>query len=249
MEHTILVVEDEQGIREAIGIYMKNQGYNVILAANGKEGLEKIETNDIHLAIVDIMMPVMDGISMVMEARKHHDFPILFLSAKSEDIDKITGLNIGADDYITKPFQSMELVARVRSHLRRYEQILSLKNETKNEDEYMISDLVLNNTTKRVTLNSRDIKLTPKEFDILKLLISHPGQVFSSQQIYELVWKEEAINTKQSWFIFVNYVKKSRPTLKSLFILRLYGGRAIKWRIYNEKEEYIFNNTMCFMHH
>lgn len=93
MEHTILVVEDEQGIREAIGIYMKNQGYNVILAANGKEGLEKIETNDIHLAIVDIMMPVMDGISMVMEARKHHDFPILFLSAKSEDIDKITGLN------------------------------------------------------------------------------------------------------------------------------------------------------------
>ena len=101
MEHTILVVEDEQGIREAIGIYMKNQGYNVILAANGKEGLEKIETNDIHLAIVDIMMPVMDGISMVMEARKQHDFPILFLSAKSEDIDKITGLNIGADDYIT----------------------------------------------------------------------------------------------------------------------------------------------------
>ena len=172
MEHTILVVEDEQGIREAIGIYMKNQGYNVILAANGKEGLEKIETNDIHLAIVDIMMPVMDGISMVMEARKHHDFPILFLSAKSEDIDKITGLNIGADDYITKPFQSMELVARVRSHLRRYEQILNLKNETKNEDEYMIGDLVLNNTTKRVTLNSRDIKLTPKEFDILKLIFS-----------------------------------------------------------------------------
>ena len=187
MEHTILVVEDEQGIREAIGIYMKNQGYNVILAANGKEGLEKIETNDIHLAIVDIMMPVMDGISMVMEARKHHDFPILFLSAKSEDIDKITGLNIGADDYITKPFQSMELVARVRSHLRRYEQILNLKKK----------------------LSTR----------------------------------------KRLWFIFVNYVKKSRPTLKSLFILRLYGGRAIKWRIYNEKEKYFFNNTMCFMHH
>ena len=111
---------------QIIGIYMKNQGYNVILAANGKEGLEKIETNDIHLAIVDIMMPVMDGISMVMEARKHHDFPILFLSAKSEDIDKITGLNIGADDYITKPFQSMELVARVRSHLRRYEQKIKI---------------------------------------------------------------------------------------------------------------------------
>lgn len=249
MEHTILVVEDEQGIREAIGIYMKNQGYNVILAANGKEGLEKIETNDIHLAIVDIMMPVMDGISMVMEARKHHDFPILFLSAKSEDIDKITGLNIGADDYITKPFQSMELVARVRSHLRRYEQILNLKNETKNEDEYMIGDLVLNNTTKRVTLNSRDIKLTPKEFDILKLLISHPGQVFSSQQTMNWYGKKKLSTRKRLWFIFVNYVKKSRPTLKSLFILRLYGGRAIKWRIYNEKEKYFFYNTMCFMHH
>jgi len=228
MEHTILVVEDEQGIREAIGIYMKNQGYNVILAANGKEGLEKIETNDIHLAIVDIMMPVMDGISMVMEARKHHDFPILFLSAKSEDIDKITGLNIGADDYITKPFQSMELVARVRSHLRRYEQILNLKNETKNEDEYMIGDLVLNNTTKRVTLNSRDIKLTPKEFDILKLLISHPGQVFSSQQIYELVWKEEAINTETIMVHIRKLREKIEANPKKPIYIKIVWGQGYK---------------------
>ena len=128
MEHTILIVEDEKGIQEAIGIYMKNQGYHVLLANNGKEGLDLIKNNEIHLAIVDIMMPVMDGISMVMETRKHYDFPILFLSAKSEDIDKINGLNIGADDYITKPFESMELIARVRSQLRRYEQILQLKN-------------------------------------------------------------------------------------------------------------------------
>lgn len=228
MEHTVLVVEDEQGIREAIGIYMKNQGYNVILAANGKEGLEKIEINDIHLAIVDIMMPVMDGISMVMEARKHHDFPILFLSAKSEDIDKITGLNIGADDYITKPFQSMELVARVRSHLRRYEQILNLKNETKNEDEYMIGDLVLNNTTKRVTLNSRDIKLTPKEFDILKLLISHPGQVFSSQQIYELVWTEEAINTETIMVHIRKLRKKIETNPKKPIYIKVVWGQGYK---------------------
>ena len=208
MEHTILVVEDEQGIREAIGIYMKNQGYNVILAANGKEGLEKIETNDIHLAIVDIMMPVMDGISMV--------------------IDKITGLNIGADDYITKPFQSMELVARVRSHLRRYEQILNLKNETKNEDEYMIGDLVLNNTTKRVTLNSRDIKLTPKEFDILKLLISHPGQVFSSQQIYELVWKEEAINTETIMVHIRKLREKIEANPKKPIYIKVVWGQGYK---------------------
>lgn len=121
----------------------------------------------------------------------------------------------------------MELVARVRSHLRRYEQILNLKNETKNEDEYMIGDLVLNNTTKRVTLNSRDIKLTPKEFDILKLLISHPGQVFSSQQIYELVWKEEAINTETIMVHIRKLREKIETNPKNLFILRLYGGRAI----------------------
>ena len=170
----------------------------------------------------------MDGISMVMEARKHHDFPILFLSAKSEDIDKITGLNIGADDYITKPFQSMELVARVRSHLRRYEQILNLKNETKNEDEYMIGDLVLNNTTKRVTLNSRDIKLTPKEFDILKLLISHPGQVFSSQQIYELVWKEEAINTETIMVHIRKLREKIEANPKKPIYIKVVWGQGYK---------------------
>lgn len=127
MDHNILVVEDEKGIREAIQIYLKNQGYRVFLAENGQEGLKIVKNETIHLAVVDIMMPVMDGITMTMEVRKEYDFPIIFLSAKSEDIDKITGLNIGADDYITKPFGSMELLARVRSQLRRYEQILMLK--------------------------------------------------------------------------------------------------------------------------
>ena len=128
MEHTILVVEDDQGIREAIGIYMENQGYEVVLAENGADGLEKMKTHPIHLAIVDIMMPVMDGIQMVVQARKTYDFPVIFLSAKSEDMDKINGLMIGADDYITKPFASMELIARVRAQLRRYEQILALQS-------------------------------------------------------------------------------------------------------------------------
>ena len=228
MEHTILVVEDEPGIREAIGIYMKNQGYKVILAENGKDGLDKIETNDIHLSIVDIMMPVMDGISMVMEARKKHDFPIIFLSAKSEDIDKITGLNIGADDYITKPFQSMELVARVRSHLRRYEQILHLKSDIKDEDEYVVGDLVLNNTTKVVLLNSKEIKLTPKEFDILKLLISHPGQVFSSQQIYEYVLKEEAINTETIMVHIRKLREKIEENPKKPIYIKVVWGQGYK---------------------
>ena len=201
MDHNILVVEDEKGIREAIQIYLKNQGYRVFLAENGQEGLNIIKRETIHLAVVDIMMPVMDGITMTMEVRKEYDFPIIFLSAKSEDIDKITGLNIGADDYITKPFGSMELLARVRSQLRRYEQILMLKEHAvssanREEEIYSIGALELNSTTKEVRVDNQIVKLRPKEFMILELLMKHAGRVFSAQQIYEAVWNEEAINTE-----------------------------------------------------
>ena len=198
MDHNILVVEDEKGIREAIQIYLKNQGYRVFLAENGQEGLNIIKRETINLAVVDIMMPVMDGITMTMEVRKDYDFPIIFLSAKSEDIDKITGLNIGADDYITKPFGSMELLARVRSQLRRYEQILMLKEHAvssvnREEEIYSIGALELNSTTKEVRVDNQIVKLRPKEFMILELLMKHAGRVFSAQQIYEAVWNEEAI--------------------------------------------------------
>ena len=201
MDHNILVVEDEKGIREAIKIYLKNQGYRVFLAENGQEGLNIIKRETINLAVVDIMMPVMDGITMTMEVRKDYDFPIIFLSAKSEDIDKITGLNIGADDYITKPFGSMELLARVRSQLRRYEQILMLKEHAvssvnREEEIYSIGALELNSTTKEVRVDNQIVKLRPKEFMILELLMKHAGRVFSAQQIYEAVWNEEAINTE-----------------------------------------------------
>ena len=194
-------MEDEKGIREAIQIYLKNQGYRVFLAENGQEGLNIIKRETIHLAVVDIMMPVMDGITMTMEVRKDYDFPIIFLSAKSEDIDKITGLNIGADDYITKPFGSMELLARVRSQLRRYEQILMLKEHAvssvnREEEIYSIGALELNSTTKEVRVDNQIVKLRPKEFMILELLMKHAGRVFSAQQIYEAVWNEEAINTE-----------------------------------------------------
>ena len=201
MDHNILVVEDEKGIREAIQIYLKNQGYHVFLAENGQEGLEIVKREAIHLAVVDIMMPVMDGITMTMEVRKEYDFPIIFLSAKSEDIDKITGLNIGADDYITKPFGSMELLARVRSQLRRYEQILMLKEHAvssvnREEEIYSIGALELNSTTKEVRVDNQIVKLRPKEFMILELLMKHAGRVFSAQQSNEAVWNEEAINTE-----------------------------------------------------
>ena len=192
MEHTVLVVEDEQGIREAIAIYLKNQGYQVLLAENGKEGLDLIHTNDVHLAIVDIMMPIMDGITMTMELRKNYDFPVIFLSAKSEDIDKINGLNIG----------SMELLARVRSQLRRYEQILSLQTASKqdktekNPHRFCVGGLELDTYTKDVYVDGRRVKLTPKEFAILQLLMESAGRVYSAKQIYEQVWEEEAINTE-----------------------------------------------------
>lgn len=199
MEHTILIVEDEKGIRETVTVFLKNQGYNVLQASNGEEGLALIEANEIHLAVVDIMMPVMDGITMTMKLRQKYDFPIIFLSAKSEDIDKITGLNIGGDDYVTKPFEPMELVARVNTNIRRYEQIIKLKNMTTNDNaqhKLVVGGLELDKYTKEVSANNKTVRLTAKEFQILELLMSYPGRVYSAEEIYQAVWKEEAINTE-----------------------------------------------------
>lgn len=198
MEHTILIVEDEKGIRDTVSVFLRNQGYTVLQAANGAEGLEIIQNHEIHLAVVDIMMPVMDGISMVMKLREKHDFPVIFLSAKSEDIDKITGLNIGADDYVTKPFEPMELIARVNSNIRRYEQIIQLKSSEPEQSSHklIVGDLVLDQYTKEVYVHNKSVRLTAKEFQILELLMCYPGRIYSAQEIYELVWKEEAINTE-----------------------------------------------------
>lgn len=194
MQYTILVVEDEIEICDAIEIYLKTQGYNVLKAHNGKEGLDIISTETIHLAIVDIMMPIMDGISMTMKIREKYDFPIIFLSAKSQDIDKINGLNIGGDDYVTKPFVPMELLARVSSQLRRYSKYLNIVQE-KNANVYTVGGLELNLDTKQVSVEGKIIKVTPIEFKILELLMQYPGKVFSAENIYESVWKEDAINT------------------------------------------------------
>lgn len=195
-KYNILVVEDEKEIREAIEIYLKNQGYNVFKGSNGIEGLEIIEKEDIHLAIVDIMMPKMDGATMVMKVRENYDFPIIMLSAKSEDMDKILGLNIGADDYITKPFNPLELLARVNSQLRRYSKYLSMvKKEGKEKNSYIIGGLEVNTDSKEVLVDGEKVKLTPIEFKILELLIKNPGRVFSAEEIYERVWNENAVNT------------------------------------------------------
>ena len=197
MKHTLLLVEDELGIRETVKIFLKSQNYEVIEAENGKEGLNALQNNDIHLAIVDIMMPVMDGLTMTMKLREVSDIPVIFLTAKTEDIDKITGLNLGADDYITKPFEPMELIARVNSNLRRYEQILNLKGNTqKPNNQLIVGGLVLDQATKEVFVNGQSVRLTKKEFQILELLMSYPGKVYSAEEIYESIWEETAINTE-----------------------------------------------------
>ncbi len=193
----ILIVEDDKEIREGIEIYLKNQGYSVSQAADGIEGLQKIESEEVHLAIVDIMMPRMDGITMMMKVReKGYDFPVIMLSAKSEEVDKIMGLNMGADDYVTKPFTTLELLARVNSHLRRYKKYLEAVEEKKEDDKvYVIGGLELNEDTVEVTVDGNPVKLTPLEFKILLLLMKNPGRVFSADEIYERVWNEQAVNT------------------------------------------------------
>ena len=195
MNH-VLVVEDDKEIREGVEIYLKSQGYEVFQAADGVEGLEVIEKEDIHLAIVDIMMPRMDGISIVVKLREKYDFPVIFLSAKSEEVDKIMGLNMGADDYVTKPFTPMELLARVNSQLRRYRRFMErLGDKEENSRIHTIGGLEINEDNVEVTVDGEPVKMTPIEYKILLLLMKNPGRVFSAEEIYERVWNERAINT------------------------------------------------------
>ena len=198
MNH-ILIVEDDKDIREGVGIYLKSQGYQVFMAADGVEGLEILEKEEIHLAIVDIMMPRMDGITMTMKLREQHDFPVIMLSAKSEEVDKVMGLNICADDYVTKPFTPMELMARVNSQMRRYRRFMEKlqEKEAQNSDMvYTIGGLEVNESIFEVRVDDTPVKMTPMEFKILLLLIKNPGRVFSADEIYERVWNERAVNTE-----------------------------------------------------
>ena len=187
----ILIVEDDKEIREGVEIYLRSQGYEVFQAADGVEGLKVLEQEEIHLAIVDIMMPRMDGIQMTMKLREKYDFPVIMLSAKSEEVDKITGLNLGADDYVTKPFTPMELMARVNS--QRYRKFME-KLEVK-ENVHVIGGLEINEETVEVTVDGKPVKLTPIEYKILLLLAKNPGRVFSAEEIYERVWQEKAVGT------------------------------------------------------
>ena len=187
----ILVCDDDKEIVRAIETYLKNAGYNVLKAYDGKEAVDIVNTEEVHLLIIDIMMPGMDGIEVTQIIREKHNFPIIMLSAKSEDYDKIDGLSVGADDYVTKPFNPMELIARVKSQLRRYTMLGSVPIE--GNGIYRTGTLVVDDNAKTVSLDGEQVAMTPKEFGIIKLLIKNPGKVFSIEEIYENVWNEPAI--------------------------------------------------------
>ena len=189
----ILVVDDDKEITEAIEIYLINEGYNVLVAYDGVQALKIAREEDIHLIIMDLMMPNIDGTRATIELRKEKEIPIIMLSAKSEDSDKILGLNLGADDYLTKPFNPLELIARVNSQIRRYTRFSSMTND-KNKEVIAVGGLELNRLNKEVNVNGKEAKLTPLEFKILSLLMSNLGRVFSIEEIYERVWNEAPYN-------------------------------------------------------
>lgn len=194
MGYRILVVEDEQEIAEAIEIYLKTQNYEVIKAENGQRALEIFEEEEIDLILMDLMMPVLDGVQTTIQIRKKSVVPIIMLTAKSEDTDKIWGLNIGADDYITKPFNPMELLARVNSNLRRATRYVSQEKQEEMGKSISIDGIRLDIESKEVYVEDVPVKLTPREYGILHLLMSYPGKVFSIEEIYERVWEEPAYN-------------------------------------------------------
>ncbi|MCI9052835.1 MAG: response regulator transcription factor [Lachnospiraceae bacterium] len=203
----ILVCDDDKQIVEAIDIYLSQEGYHVLKAYDGMEALTQIRMNNIHLLVIDVMMPKLDGIRATLKIREESSIPIIILSAKSEDSDKILGLNIGADDYVTKPFNPLELVARVKSQLRRYTQLGSANIES-SMNIYKNGGLVINDENKEVTVDGEMIKLTPIEYNILLLLVKNVGKVFSINQIYESIWNEEAIGADNTVAVHIRHIRE-----------------------------------------
>lgn len=202
----ILVCDDDKEIVDAIEIYLQQEGYQIYKAYDGEQAIKVLKEMNIQLLIIDIMMPRLDGIHATLKIREFSSVPIIFLSAKSEDTDKILGLNMGADDYITKPFNPLELVARVKSNLRRYTQLGSLNVE--NNALYQVGGLCMNDDTKEVTVDGEPVKLTPIEYNILFLLVKNQGKVFSIDQIYENIWNEEAIGADNTVTVHIRHIRE-----------------------------------------
>ena len=205
---TILVVDDEKEIAELVEIYLVSDGYRVLKAKNAQEGLDILEREEVHLVLLDIMMPGMNGLEMCEQIRKSRNIPIIMLSAKSTDLDKIRGLGTGADDYVTKPFNPLELTARVKSQLRRYMQLNPNSGaEEKQKNEISVRGLVINRDNHRVMVDGEEIRLTPIEFDILFLLASNPGKVFSTDEIFEKVWNEKVYEANNTVMVHIRRLR------------------------------------------
>lgn len=205
--YNILVCDDDKEIVEAIEIYLSQEGYRILKAYDGMQALKLLETEEVHLLILDVMMPRLDGIHATLKIREKHSIPIIILSAKSEDVDKILGLNVGADDYVTKPFNPLELVARAKSQLRRYTQLGGTAKE-ESETIYETGGLRMNDDLKEVTVDGEPVKLTPIEYNILKLLMRNQGRVFSIGQIYESIWNEEAIGADNTVAVHIRHIRE-----------------------------------------
>ncbi|RJS50266.1 response regulator transcription factor [Bacillus sp. PK3_68] len=205
-KETILVVDDEKEIRDLIEIYLKNEGYEVLLASDGEEGLDILRNNEVHLIILDIMMPKIDGIHMCIKVRQIAEMPIIMLSAKTQDMDKIMGLTTGADDYVTKPFNPLELVARIKSQLRRYMKMSG--GMAQKDNEIVIGEMVISVSTHEVMVGNQEVKLTPREFSILELLARNRGIVFSVDQIYETVWKEPSFQSDNTIMVHIRKIRE-----------------------------------------
>lgn len=203
----ILVCDDDKEIVEAIDIYLTQEGYEVLKAYDGQEALKVLNANDVDLLVIDVMMPRLDGIRATLKIREENNIPIIILSAKSEDADKILGLNVGADDYVTKPFNPLELVARVKSQLRRFTQLGSTAKEN-NAAVYTTGGLSINDDLKEVTVDGEPVKLTPIEYNILLLLVRNQGKVFSIEQIYEDIWNEDAIGADNTVAVHIRHIRE-----------------------------------------
>ena len=206
--YTVLVCDDDKEIVNAIEIFLMQEGYNVLKAYDGEEAIKSLKENEVHLLIIDVMMPKLDGIRATLEIRKNNSIPIIILSAKSEDTDKILGLNVGADDYVTKPFNPLELVARVKSQLRRYTRLGGSENMEDSKEIYKTGGLVIDDNKKQVTVDGKLVKFTPIEYNILLFLIKNQEKVFSSEQIYEAIWNEEAISVDNTIAVHIRHIRE-----------------------------------------
>ena len=226
---TVLIVDDEEDIRELVGIYLKNEGYNICKAVNGQEALQCLSDMQIDLAILDVMMADMDGIALCMEIRKKSNIPIIMLSAKDQDMDKVIGLSAGADDYLAKPFNPVELVARVKAQLRRFNDF----NERKPSSILEYMELSMNLETHRVFLNLKEVQLTPKEFAILELLWKNKGNVFSTEHIYDSLWsEEEAYDINNVVMVHIrNLRSKIEPDIKNPQYIKTVWGVGYKFEV------------------